>query len=46
MYYSHHKIIKYVGFKPIHCSINLDITSFFRVFKEFDYLFISDLLLV
>ena len=46
MYYSYHKIIKCVCFKLIRCVINLDITSFFRVFNEFDYMFISNLLLV
>ena len=24
MYYSYHKIIKCVGFKPIHCAINMN----------------------
>ena len=41
MYSSHHRIIKCVGFKPIHCSINLDVASFSRVFSEFDYIFLS-----
>ena len=46
MYYSHHRIIKYVDFESIHCAINLDAASFFRVFSEFDYVFISNVLLV
>ena len=41
MYYSHHRIIKYVGFKPIHCAINLDIASSSRVLHEFDYMSIE-----
>ena len=40
MYYSHNIIINCVGFKSIHCAINLDVTSSSRVFNEFDYLFI------
>ena len=40
MYSSYYKITKCVGFKPIHCSINLDVVSSFKVFSEFDYLFI------
>ena len=40
MYFSHHKIIKYVGFKSIHCAINLNVTSSLRVFSKFDFLFI------
>ena len=46
MYYSHHKIIKRVSFKSIHCAINLDVASSSKVFSEFDYLFLSDVLLV
>ena len=46
MYYSHHRIIKCVGFKPIHCAINLDDVSSFKAFNEFDYVFLSNLLLV
>ena len=44
MYSSHYMIIKYVSFKPIHYVINLNIVSFFKVFNEFDYVFISDVL--
>ena len=39
---SHYRIIKYVGFKPIHYVINLDVMSSLRVFNEFDFLFVSD----
>ena len=46
MYYNYHRIIKCVGFKSIHCAINLDIASSFRVFSEFNSLFLSDVLLV
>ena len=44
MYYSHHRIIKCVGFKPIHCAINLVIASSSRVFSKFDYVFLSNVL--
>ena len=46
MYYSYHKIIKCVDFKSIYYIINLDAVSFFRVFNEFDSLFLSDILLI
>ena len=46
MYFSHHRIIKYVGFEPIYCAINLDDTPSFRVFNEFDFVFLSNVLLV
>ena len=39
MYSNYHRIIKYVAFKPIHLSINLDAVSSTRVFREFDYVF-------
>ena len=39
MYYSHYTIIKYMGFKPIQNTINVDVVSFFKVFNEFDYVF-------
>ena len=45
MYYSLHRIIKCVGFKPIHCAINLDDASSSRVFSKFDS-FLLDILLV
>ena len=28
MYYNHHIVIKNIGFKPIHYTINLDVTYF------------------
>ena len=43
MYSSHHKIIKRVDFKPIHCAINLDVVPSSRVFSEFDFVFLSNL---
>ena len=46
MYSSHHRIIKCIDFKPINCAINLDVASSFRVFSKFDYLFLSDVLLI
>ena len=36
MYYSHRRIIKCVGFEPIHCVINLDVASFSISISEFD----------
>ena len=44
MYYNHHRIIKYVGFKSIHYAINLDVILSSRVFNKFDYIFISNIL--
>ena len=44
MYSSHYMIIKFVGFKPIQYTINLDVVSFSEVFNEFDYVFRSDVL--
>ena len=40
MYSIHHKIIKCVGFKSIHCAINLNVLSSSKVFNEFDYVFL------
>ena len=34
-------VVKYVDFESIHYVINLDIVSSFRVFNEFDYVFLS-----
>ena len=45
MYYSYHRIIKCIGFKPIHCAINLNATSSSRFLNEFDSLFLYDVLL-
>ena len=46
MYCNPHKIIKYVGFEPIHYDIILDATSSSRVLSQFDYVFLSNVLLV
>ena len=46
MYFSYHRIIKWVGFKLIHYALNLDIASSFKVLNEFDYMFLSNILLV
>ena len=41
MYSSHHRIIKCVGFKSIHCAIKLDVALSTTVFSEFDYMFLK-----
>ena len=41
MYYSHYRIIKCVGFKPIHCAINLNAVSSSRIFSKFDCVYIE-----
>ena len=46
MYYSHYKIIKYVGIEPIIYAINMDVVSFFKVFSECDSMFLLNVLLV
>ena len=46
IYSSHHRIIKCVGFKSIHCTINLNVATSSKVFSEFDYIFLLDVLLV
>ena len=33
--------IKCINFKSIHYAINLDVVSFFMIFSDFDYIFIS-----
>ena len=43
---SHHKIIKCVSFELIHYTINMDITSFCKVFSEFYFLFLYNVLLI
>ena len=45
-YYSHYKIIKYLGFELIIYVINLDIASFSKVFNEFNFMFLLNILLV
>ena len=34
-------IIKLKGFELIHYIINLNVVSFYMIFKDFDYMFIS-----
>ena len=46
MYSTHHRIIKCVGFKPIHRAINLDVALSSIVFTEFYYVFLSNVLLL
>ena len=46
MYSSHYRIIKYVGFEPKFYSINLDVMSSSKVFCEFDYMFLWNVLLI
>ena len=41
MYFSHYKIIKYVGFESIMYAINMDVALFYNVFKEFDSMFVT-----
>ena len=38
---NHHRIFKCIGFVLNNCvsAINLDVASFFSVFREFDYVF-------
>ena len=43
---SHYRIIKCVDFESIHYVIKLDTTPSFKVFSEFDYMFLSIILLV
>ena len=45
-YYSQYRIIKYVGFESILYNINLNVTLFFKVFTKFDYMFLSNILLI
>ena len=46
MHFSHYKIIKYIGFEVIIYSINLDVALSSKVFNEFDYMFLLNVLLV
>ena len=48
MYYSHNSSIKYetstmkcIDFGLIHYVINLNVVSFFMIFRNFDYMFLS-----
>ena len=45
-YYSHYKVIKCIGFEPIHHVINLGVALSFKVFCKFDYVFLLKVLLV
>ena len=33
--------IKYIGFEPINYAINLDVVSSYKVFNDFDFMFLS-----
>ena len=46
MYFSRYRIIKCVSFELIHYVINLDDVSFSKIFNEFDFVFLSNILLV
>ena len=46
LYHNHYRILKYVGFELIHYVINSDVVSSFMIFSEFDYLLLSNVLLV
>ena len=48
MNYSYHRIFKCIGFMLSYYinAINLDVTSSFSVFSEFDYVFQSNALLI
>ena len=45
-YFSHYKIIKYVGFESIIYAINMDAALFYKVFNEFDSMFLWNVLLI
>ena len=45
-YCSHYIIIKCIGFEPNNYNINLDLDSSSKVFNEFDFVFLSNVLLV
>ena len=45
LYSSHYMIIKYIGFKSIHYTINLNIMLFFEVFNKFYSVFLLNVLL-
>ena len=46
MYSNHYRIIKCIGSEPIHYAFNLDVASSFKIFSDFDYVFLSNVLLV
>ena len=41
MYSNHYSIIKYVSFDMIYYAINPSVVSFFMIFREFVYVFLS-----
>ena len=45
MYSNRYKIIKYVDFELIIYAINLDVRSSSKLFNEFDFMFLSNILL-
>ena len=46
MYSNYYRTIKCVAFEPIHYVINMNVASSSKVFSEFDYMFLSNVLLV
>ena len=46
MHYNYQKIIEYINFKTIHYTINLNIISSFKVFNQFNDIFLSNILLI
>ena len=45
MYSSYYKFIKCVDFQPIYYTINLNVVSSSIIFSEFDYMFLSNVML-
>ena len=45
-YFSYYKIIEYIGFESIIYVINLDVASSSKILSEFDYIFLSNILIV
>ena len=45
-YFSYYKIIEYIGFESIIYIVNLDIASSSKILSEFDYIFLSNILIV
>ena len=45
-YFSHYNTIKYISFELIHYVNNLYVISSSMSFNEFDYMFLSNLLLI
>ena len=42
---SHYRIINYVDFESIIYTINLNVMSFSKIYSEFDFIFLSNILL-